>query len=175
MEAAPWPIPNWLNGRAIKRIENYHIHLSVPFWLRKAGWQPAWQHLTIPMKRKIPGGLNPHFGSALWYLHRNCLQYIHEYVMRHPEYVDFFTHTLLSDESLFQTLVMNSPFAGTVTTHTLTHIQWRPPWPGIMTMDDLPQLRRSDCLFARKFDPAVDGRILDELDSINEPGFLPTR
>jgi hypothetical protein len=102
MEAAPWPIPNWLNGRAIKRIENYHIHLPFPHWFRRAGWQPAWQHLTIPMKRKIPGDLNPYFGSAFWYLHRNCLQYIHEYTMRHPEYVDFFTHTLLSDESLYQ-------------------------------------------------------------------------
>jgi len=171
MEATPWPIPNWLKGRAIKRIENYHIHLPVPYWLRRAGWQPGWQHLTIPMKRKIPGGLHPHFGSAFWYLHRQCLQFIHEYVARHPEYVDFFTNTLLSDESLFQTLVMNSPFAASVNPKTLTRVQWRPPWPAIMTMDDLPQLRESECLFARKFDPVVDGRILDELDAINEPAF----
>jgi hypothetical protein len=171
MEASAWPIPNWENGRAIKRIENYFIHLPVPYWLRKIGWQPAWQHLSIPMKRKIPGGLHPHFGSAFWYLHRNCLQYIHEYVMRHPEFVAFFAHTYIPDECFFQTLVMNSPFAATVTTRSLTHCDWRPPWPGIMTLDDLPKLRKSDCLLARKFDPVIDGQVLDELDSINEPAF----
>jgi hypothetical protein len=127
------------------------------------------------MKRKIPGGLHPHFGSSFWYLHRNCLRHAHEYVSRHPEYVEFFAHAMLPDENLFQTLVKNSPFAKTVIGTTLTYVNWRPPWPGILNVDDLPALRQSECLFARKFDPAVDARVLDELDSINEPAFSLAR
>ncbi len=168
MEATPHGrIPNWEKGRAIKRIENFHFHLPVPPWLRSLGWQPMWQHLTVPMKRKIPGDLHPHFGSAFWCLHRTCLRYIHDYVTHHPEYVSFFQHALLPDECLLQTLLMNSALAPNISSRILTYVHWRPPWPGILTVDDLPELRRSDCLLARKFDTATDGKILDQLDSIN--------
>ncbi len=167
MEATPWPIPSWEKGRAIKRIENFHFHLPVPPWLRSLGWQPMWQHLTVPMKRKVPGDLHPHFGSAFWCLHRTCLRYIHDYVTRHPEYLRFFQHAMIPDECLFQTLLMNSALASSISPRSLTYVHWRPPWPGILTVDDLPELRRSDCLLARKFATATDGKILDQLDSIN--------
>lgn len=167
MEATAWPIPNWEKGRAIKRIENLHLHLPVPPWMRSLGWQPMWQHLTIPMKRKIPGGLHPHFGSAFWYLHRSCLKYIHEYVLHHPEYVRFFQYGMLPDECLIQTLLMNSNLAPSIVSRSLTFIDWRPPWPGILTMADFPRLQQSDCLLARKFDSATDDKILDQLDLIN--------
>ena len=170
MESTSWPMPDWENGRAIKRIENYHLHLPVPPWLRKLGWQPMWQHLTIPMKRKIPGDLHPHFGSAFWCLHRSCLKWIHDYVTEHPEYVRFFQPALLPEECFFQTLLMNSPFAASMVGRTLTDIVWRPPWPGIMTMADLPRLQQSDCLFARKFDPAVDAKIMETFDSRHATG-----
>src|ERR1035437_3381799 len=167
MEATAWPIPNWEKGRAIKRVENFHVHLPVPAWARSLGWQPMWQHLTIPMQRKIPGGLHPYFGCAFWYLHRSSLKCIHEQVTSHPEYLRFFRHALLPDECFFQTLLMNSKLAPTVASRTLTYIEWRPPWPGILTVADLPRLQQSDCLLARKFDAATDGQILDQLDLLN--------
>lgn len=164
MEWAAWPIPNWEKGRAIKRIENFHWHLPFPRWTRPLGWPVHRQNLPIPLKRKIPGGLHPHFGSAFWYLHRSCLKYIHDYVTGHPEYVRFFHHVLIPDECFFQTLLMNSPLAPAIAPRNLTYIDWRPPWPGILTIADLPKLRQSDGLLARKFDPMVDGKILDQLD-----------
>ena len=164
MEYAAWPITNWENGRAIKRIKDWHWHLPFPNWARPLGWPPSKQHLTLPWNRKIPGGLHPHFGSAFWYLHRSCLQYIQDYVTRHPEYVRFFRHALIPDECFFQTLLLNSPLAATVSKRTLTYVNWRPPWPGILTMDDLPQLRESDALLARKFDPVTSSQVLDHLD-----------
>lgn len=170
MEATAWPIPNWEKGRAIKRMENFHVHLPVPPWARSLGWQPMWQHLAIPMKRQIPGGLHPYFGSAFWYFHRACQQQIHEHVTRHPDFLRFFDHVLLPEECFFQTLLMNSKQAPSLVCHTLTHIEWRPPWPGIMTLADLPKLQQSDCLFARKFAPDVDRQILDQLDLVNPAG-----
>jgi Core-2/I-Branching enzyme len=170
MEATAWPIPNWEKGRAIKRIENFHVHLPVPPWARSLGWQPMWQHLAIPMKRKIPGGLHPHFGSAFWYFHRSCQQQIHEYVTQHPDFLRFFEHVLLPDECFFQTLLMNSNLASTVVCRTLTYVEWRPPWPGVMTLADLPKLHQSECLFARKFAPDIDRQVLDQLDLLNSAG-----
>jgi len=168
MEWAAWPIPNWEKGRAIRRIENFHWHLPFPRWARSVGWPVHRQNLAIPMKRKIPGGLHPHFGSAFWYLHRSCLKYIHDYVSRHREYVRFFHYVMIPDECFFQTLLMNSPLATSITPRNLTYIDWRPPWPGILKIADLPKLQQSDCLFARKFDSATDGKILDELDLLNQ-------
>ena len=170
MESAAWPIPNWEKGRAIRRIENYHLHLPFPRWSRLWGWPPSRQNIPIPMKRKIPGGLHPHFGSSYWYLHRHCLEYIHAYVTKHPEYVRFFKHVLVPDECFFQTLLMNSPLAENIEKRTLTYIDWRPPWPGIMTVADLPRLLASDCLFARKFDLKTDSGVMDLLDSTGEDG-----
>lgn len=166
MEWAAWPIPNWENGRAIKRIEHFHWHLPFPRWARSLGWPVHRQNLAFPLKRKIPGGLHPHFGSAFWCLHRSAQQYIQEYVTRHPDYVRFFDHVMIPDECFFQTLLMNSPLAPAVAARNLTYVDWRPPWPGILTMADLPRLQQSDCLFARKFDPATDSQILDLLDRL---------
>jgi hypothetical protein len=116
------------------------------------------------MKRKIPGGLHPYFGSAFWYLHRGCQKVLHEYLVQHPELVSFYAHALLPEESIVQTVLMNSALASTVVPRTLTYVDWRPPWPGILTVADLPKLKQSDCLLARKFSPATDAQVLDQLD-----------
>jgi hypothetical protein len=168
MEWGAWPIPGWEKGRAIKRMEDFHWQLPFPWWVRSLGWPPSRQHLTLPWKRRVPGGLRPHFGSSFWYLHRSCLKYIHEYVTAHPEYVRFFRHVFIPDECFFQTLLMNSPVAASVTPRTLTHVEWRPPFPAVFTLADLPKLQASDCLLARKFDPAVDRQVLDELDLLSQ-------
>jgi hypothetical protein len=164
MESTAWPIPHWENGRAIRRIQNYHLHLPFPRWTRALGWPPSRQNIAIPLKRKIPNELHPYFGSSYCYLHRRCVEYIHDYVGHHPEYVQFFEHVLIPDECFFQTLLMNSNLAETIEPRTLTYIDWRPPWPGIMTVQDLPRMLASDSLFARKFDLKVDSEVLNQLD-----------
>ena len=168
MESMAWPIPNWEKGRAIRRIQDYHLHLPFPRWSRSLGWPRSRQNIPIPLGRKIPGGLHPHFGSSYWYLHRRCLEYIHEFVLENPKFVRFFHPVLIPDECFFQTLLMNSKLAANIEKRTLTYVDWRPPWPGILTMHDLPRLLASDCLFARKFDATVDSEVLDRLDSAAE-------
>jgi hypothetical protein len=175
MEWAAWPIPDWEKGRAIRRVENYYWHLPFPRWARSLGWPVHRQNVALPLKRKIPGGLHAHFGSAFWYLHRPCLKYIHDYVTQHPEYLRFFRHVMIPDECFFQTLLMNSPLAPGISKRNLTYIDWRPPWPGILTSADLPKLLQSDCLLARKFDPASDGKVLDQLDSLHQTEDLSGR
>ena len=164
MEYEAWPIADLDKGRANRRVENFHLHLPFPRWCRSLGWPPTLQHLTIPARRRIPGNLHLYFGASYWYLHRSCLEEIHRYVVDHPEYPAFFKHVLIPDECFFQTLLMNSPLANTIHPHTLTYVVWRPPWPGILTVNDLPALREGNCLLARKFSPAIDAAVLDVLD-----------
>ncbi|MEI9959677.1 MAG: beta-1,6-N-acetylglucosaminyltransferase [Limisphaerales bacterium] len=168
MESSAWPIPHWEKGRAIRRIENFHFQLPFPNWMRRYGWPPSWQHITLPARRKIPGSLHPHFGSSFWYLSRPCLKYIHDYVQQHPEYVRFFKWVSIPDECFFQILLMNSPLAPTIHPRTLTYIDWsRKPYPAVLNQNDLPRLLESDCLFARKFDLTIDASVLDKLDEMH--------
>jgi hypothetical protein len=166
MQATPWPIPNWEKGRAIKRLENYHIHFSFPKFLSSMGRPFIHRKISIPLKRKLPGGLRPYFGSAYWCLDRRALKQVYEYVNANPAYVNFFKSCHIPEESFFQTILMNSPLAGEVVTQSLTYVNWRPPWPGILTRSDLPALMESECLVARKFDADSDGEVLDLLDKL---------
>ena len=166
VEASPWPIPNWENGRAIKRLENYHIHFSFPKFLSSRGWPFIRQKISIPAKRKLPGGLPPYFGSAYWCMDRRALKQVYEYANANPAYVNFFKGCHIPEECFFQTILMNSPLAGEVATRSLTYVNWRPPWPGILTRSDLPALMESECLFARKFDADSDREVLDLLDKL---------
>lgn len=76
---------------------------------------------------------------------------------------------LLSDELILQTLALNSPFRDRIAGHYGREIYW--PGPRVLTRDDLPVLTRSEALFARKFDAAVDEQVLRELAAAN--GFRP--
>ncbi len=68
---------------------------------------------------------------------------------------------LLSDELIVQALVRNGPWRDRVATHYGREIVW--PGPKVMTSADLPWLLASPGLYARKFDPALDARILPAL------------
>ena len=173
MEATAWPIPNWEKGRALRRISHYHVHLPVPNWLRRRGWPPSRQHLRIPMNRRVPGGLHPWFGSSYWYLHRNCLRQLWQHWQQSPGLERFFEHVLIPDECFFQTILMNSPLADSVERRTLTRVIWRPPWPGVLTLADLPELLSEDYLFARKFSWPASQPLADRLDELNGFGPLP--
>ena len=79
-----------------------------------------------------------------------------------------FRHGLCCDELFIQTAIINSPFKNTLYTKggvssNMRMIEWwpdNPDNPHIFTMADYDRLSSSDCLFARKFDSAVDGEII---------------
>ena len=79
--------------------------------------------------------------------------------------------TAIPDEAVFQTIIGNSPFASHVTGHEPTLTIWgrpQPPYPAILTLADLDELRQSSCLFARKFDPAQSRELMDRLDTLQD-------
>jgi hypothetical protein len=147
----PLPTENWAHG-GVDRFRRWH-------------WRYRRLHVWLPLRRSLPGGLRPWGGSAYWIVSRAALRTIAEFVEANPSYVRFFRHVDIPDELFFQTILLNSPEAERCVDFRLHHTVWsRLPAPAILTKDDYPQLVESSCLFARKFDPAVDAAVLDLID-----------
>lgn len=70
----------------------------------------------------------------------------------------YLRHAYLSDELMFQTLLMNGPWRDTQAPHFGREIQW--PGPKTLTMEHARLLDESTALFARKFDANLDRNIL---------------
>jgi hypothetical protein len=147
----PLPTPHWTGG-GLARFRDWHLR-----WRRL--------HVRVPLRRRLPLGMRPWGGSAYWIMSRAALALVHGFVNEHPEYVRFFEHVDVPDESFFQTILLNSRLASECDDIRLHYTEWgRLPAPAVLTRDDYPHLAESPCLFARKFDPEVDTDVLDLID-----------
>jgi Core-2/I-Branching enzyme len=126
---------------------------------------PAWP-LLFAKKRQFPKGLNPYGGGEWWCLPRECIEYIHNFIHQNRSFVRFFHHVHIPDEIFFQTIILNSPFKGSVVNDHLRYIEWSPKRedPAILGKDDFGEFICSSSLFARKFDVSRDREILDMID-----------
>jgi len=147
------PSESWSPKGGLGRIEYRH-------------WRWRRHHLRLPWKRRFPTGVRPYGGGAYWNLSRACVEHVAEFVESHPDFVDFFRHVDIPDEVFFQTVLMNSELAGSVVNDNLRYIDWtRGRMPALLERRDLPALRASAKLFARKFDVFHDAEILDLIDT----------
>lgn len=148
------PYPPWDGRGGLDRLEHWHVITS-----RRL-------HLSLPLRRRIPLGLQPYGGGAYWCLARPLVAFIYHFARENPAFVRFFEHVFIPDEIFFQTIIMNSQHRGSVMNDNLRYLDWsRDPAPAILTCDDLPALRESPKLFARKFDERIDSEVLDLLDA----------
>ncbi|HEX6652244.1 MAG TPA: beta-1,6-N-acetylglucosaminyltransferase [Thermoleophilaceae bacterium] len=147
-------------GRFLRRMTRWHWHGTV------MGRRVRLPNRFVPVtaRRRLPPGLLPYTGSAHWCLSRDCLEYV---ARSDPELARFFQRSAVPDESFFQTLLMNSPLAGTLVNDDLRYIDWSEGGasPRVLTSYDLERMLRSSALFARKFDPRVDAAVIDALDA----------
>ncbi|WP_029276663.1 beta-1,6-N-acetylglucosaminyltransferase [Pedobacter borealis] len=118
------------------------------------------------ISRQFPANLKP-FGGSLWFsLSFECAFYVYDYLLKNPELVNFFYHTLLPDEMLIPTIVLNSHFKNKVINNNLRYIDWKtgPETPRTLTINDLNTLISSASHFARKFDSSRDNLVIEELE-----------
>ncbi|PSN14664.1 hypothetical protein C7293_10675 [filamentous cyanobacterium CCT1] len=102
-------------------------------------------------------------GSQWHILNRSCIQYIHHFVSARSDIVDYYRHTMVPDESFFQTILVNNPDLN-LCNDNLRYIAWRPPYPAVMQNNDFATLIHSGKFFARKFDTTIDDAIFNRLD-----------
>jgi hypothetical protein len=153
------PSESWSPRGGLDRIEYRH-------------WRWRGPHVRLPWTRRFPAGVAPYGGGAYWNLSRACVEHVARFVESRPDVVDFFRHVDIPDEVFFQTVLMNSELAGSVVNDNLRYIDWtRGARPALLEARDLPALRASPKLFARKFDVFHDGKILDLVDTelLREP------
>lgn len=150
---------------AIPRITNYHL---ANYRLPKGTYRMEQVVNAILPKRKLPEGIVA-MGRSQWFTaSRESIVYIVDYIKREQWISRFFKHSWASDEIIFQTILHNSPFRDKMVNDNLLYLDWSAgaASPKVLTMEDADQLKSTDKLFARKFNPAVDSRILDYIDDI---------
>ena len=106
-------------------------------------------------RRYPPGYPALYAGSQWWSLTYGACNYIAGYVRERPDFYDRFKHTQIPDEYFFQTLVMNSPYRENVVNDNLRFINFVgiTSSPAPCTLDNIPDIRKDNILFARKFTP----------------------
>jgi hypothetical protein len=122
----------------------------------------------LRIARKFPFGWEPHGGSQWWSLSHESLSYIESFLRTNPSFVRYFKYVFIPDESLFQSILSNSPFRDKIVDNDLRYIDWErpnPQYPRTLETDDFERLRASPKLFARKFQPDRSKECLDLIDA----------
>lgn len=93
-----------------------------------------------------------------------------KYVIKnYKKYAKYYRFSQISDESLFQTIVMDSEYSKNLYIEGLDDnynacmrmIDWKRGNPYIFRQSDIEEIFNSECVFARKFDERIDKKIID--------------
>ena len=149
---------------AITRVTKYHLanfHFPGQYKIENL------INKIMPI-RKLPHSLIA-VGRSQWFtILPECAAFIIEYLKHDLSVRRFFKLSWAPDEMIFQTILYNSHFQKNMVNNNLLYVDWSMGGasPKVLTMADAPLLAKSDKLFARKFNPSVDEKILDYLDDI---------
>jgi len=117
-------------------------------------------------------GLRCHVSADWPTLSRPALARVLDFPDRRPDLMRLLRRSFAASECFFATALMNDPELQVGTgAHRFTHFPPGAPNPRTMTSADLTAMRASGSHFARKFDPAVDAEVLDELDRLRADGL----
>jgi hypothetical protein len=173
------PASPWKKRKARNRYWHHH-------WWLPAKAEPALRALR-PLTKILPISVTLDYGSLLgarrlrtpfhegfrcyggwaWFsLRRQAILYLRDFLNRHPEVERHYQLTQTPEESLVQTVLVNSGRFDLVD-DDLRYIDYsraNKGSPRTLTVADLPLLASGRYHFARKFDLAVDGEVLDRID-----------
>lgn len=115
-------------------------------------------------RRRNKTGMKFFFGSSWVCLSKRTWKWMERYLDEHPEYYRYFINCNCPDESFFQTLLMNSPYAA-LREDYLHYVDWseKRSNPKILTCADEEKVILSGKLFARKFDINADAEIIERM------------
>ena len=154
-----WKMPyeGWYQG-GMNRINNRF------FFLPKKEY-PYIRFYCVPrLRKKLPCNLEPYGGSSLFCLPKDLVSYVLNFLENNSSVRSFFKRALIPSEMIFQTVLMNSPFRDRIVNDNKRYMDFKGAHPRILTKHDYPELKKSEKLFARKFNPTIDKEILDIID-----------
>ncbi|MBE9585140.1 glycosyl transferase [Mucilaginibacter sp. JRF] len=153
----------WTEGQS--RVSRYHF-VNFKF---KGKYRLEWLiNLLRRPRRHLPQNLTMWGKAMFWMLSADCAMYVVERVEGSPELQKFLKYTWGSDEFVFQTILMDSPFREALVNDDYRYIDWSKggAHPKTLTVNDFDKIMQSDALFARKFSTSVDIDIIDKLDKL---------
>lgn len=120
----------------------------------------------VTPKRKFPHDLHPYGKSMFWMLSPEAAMYVVNTVENDKELSRFFFLCWGSDEFVFQTMLMHSPYKKNIVNDNYRYIDWSAggPNPKMLKMEDAESISKSNQLFARKFDLEKYSDLLDYID-----------
>lgn len=121
----------------------------------------------IMPKRKLPYNLHPFGKSMFWMLSPEAALYVVEKVEGDKKLANFFSFCWGSDEFVFQTVLMASPYRQKIVNNNFRYIDWSLGGanPKILTEDDFDAIKNSKMLFARKVSQMKSSKLLDLIDT----------
>lgn len=162
----PFPGLKWLRPRLRVFIRARSRKLLYWLGIRKS--------LTINIQGRFPYHL--YKGSSWWCITPPLARYLLDTFETHPEIESYFRTSFGPDETLWQTLVFNSPYAckaclvrGAYTSlANLTPLHYIHYFPGIkvLTTEDLPEILESGRMFCRKTCTGVSDGLMDQIDDL---------
>ena len=129
----------------------------------------GYNHTFKWARRKNTTGLDFFFGSEWICLSKRTFDWMNAYINAHSEYYKYMENCNCSDETFFQTLLMNSPYADSRMDY-LHYVDWSEgkSSPKTLSQEDVENLIKSDKLMARKIDMYRDPIIIDILRKMTE-------
>lgn len=140
-------------------INRYLRFSKRTFWLE----QPFLTSGRLPFSEEFKC-----YAGEVWFTaNRRCAHRILDFYEQDRQVAEHYRKTLVPEESYLQTVLANQTDLK-LSQNFLRYVDWteRKSNPKVLTIEDWSRLKRSGAHFARKFDEALDGTILDRLDEL---------
>jgi hypothetical protein len=152
---------NEWDGEGYERIRKYHLtnfHFPGKYIVQNL------LNKFLP-ERKLPK-MEFYGYSMFWALTPDCIKYVIDFLNTNHSFRRFMKISWGSDEFIFQTIILNSPFSKQVVNNNLLYYErpYRSPHPNILTYKEFDNVVQSNQLFARKLSLAKDAILFDMLD-----------
>lgn len=148
------------------RVDRYHFTDMASF---KGKYALERLVNAVMPRRKFPLPMKLQGRETFWSLSLDCAMYVANFLENNPKLTNFLRYTWGSDEFIFQSIIMDSPFKERVVNKNYRYIVWPlvAPRPKVLGVEDYDQLIATDAIFGRKFDIHADPVIFDMLDKVN--------
>lgn len=146
---------------ALRALRGLTRLLPVHFYLPYGAYAGV-RALRVPFR----GGFRCYGGRTWFSLRRRVVLYLRDFLAAHPEVERHYRRTIAAEESIVQTVLVNSGRFDLVN-DDLRYVDYTNAYrgsPRTLTTADLPLLAAGPWHFARKFDLSVDREVLDRID-----------
>lgn len=167
------PYKEWQYGGGLGRIALYWPHI----FRKKYRWNSPMRYfrslygkmftLHLIKGKKLPKDID-FWGRCDWFtLSGACVNFILDYLPKHPEYIELFRNSLIGSEIFFTTLVHMVKDKKIESLNNLRYIDFehqdfqKPGSPKELDMNDIEAIAASNRFFARKFNARYDKNVID--------------